>query len=330
MFYSESRMLTISFGLVLLITQSLSTAAAQAGENSLAITMICRNEEVNFRSNLALWLRVAKYFVFMLDNRTTDNSESAIAEILSGKAKYQVISYEFTGFGPARTASLQAVWKHFPEASHVLIADPDWRPEVSTLDLSQLDPVHDVFRFLVYDRNGRTTRRMDWLLRNREGLRMRYHLHEVLDIGDYSVKPISWVAREIERPGTWHAEVGHGNSMSAKRYLFDLEMLYKDYEMYGHDPHVHYYLGLTHQAFVEAAVTARVELKENVTQEHLDRSVHFLKLRVFSEYEDDFVEQRWSSMMLLGHIYSNYKVMIMWSSSPLDSCTDRLVLIILT
>jgi hypothetical protein len=78
--------------------------------------------------------------------------------------------------------------------------------------------------------------------------------------------------------------------------------------MYGHDPHVHYYLGLTHQAFVEAAASARIEMKENVTQDHLDRSVRFLKLRVFSEYEDDFVEQRWSAMMLLGQIYTNYKV----------------------
>ena len=92
--------------------------------NSLAITMICRNEEVNFRSNLALWLPMVDYFVFMVDTRTTDNSYAAIGEILEGKADYQIIPYLFDGFGQARTASLAAVWQHFPEASHVLIADP--------------------------------------------------------------------------------------------------------------------------------------------------------------------------------------------------------------
>ena len=38
---------------------------------------------------------------------------------------------------------------------------------------------------------------------------MRYHLHEVLDIGDrYDWKVLSWEVREIEKPGSWHTTVG--------------------------------------------------------------------------------------------------------------------------
>jgi hypothetical protein len=100
-------------------------AAAGATEDiRVAITMICRNEEVNFRSNLALWLPIVDYFVFMMDSRTNDKSEAAIKDILLGKAEYKVISYQFNGFGPARTASLEAVWEYFPQATHVIIADP--------------------------------------------------------------------------------------------------------------------------------------------------------------------------------------------------------------
>ena len=276
--------------------------------NSLVITMICRDEEVNFKSNLALWLPVADYFVFMMDMRTKDRSRETIAEILSGNAPYEVVSYEFDGFGTARTASLDAAWKHFPQATHVLIADPDWRPDTSTMNKVELDLQHDVFRFMVYDRNGETTRRMDWLLRHREGLRMRYSLHEVLDIGLYSLKYISWVAHEIEKPGTWHTSVGHGNSMSAMRYQFDLTMLEKDLIKYPHDPHVHYYLGLTHQAYAEGLVQSQnSSVAVDYVDGHLDKSIYYLKLRVFSEYEDDFIEQRWSSMMLLGSVYTNYK-----------------------
>ena len=91
---------------------------------SLAISMICRDEEVNFRSNLHLWLGVIDYFVFMVDSRTTDQSVSAINEILHGKSRYEVLPYEFTGFGSARTDSLVAVWQYYPGATHVLIADP--------------------------------------------------------------------------------------------------------------------------------------------------------------------------------------------------------------
>lgn len=99
---------------------------------SLAISMICRNEEVNFRSNLHLWLNIIDYFVFMVDTRTTDQSVSAINEILLGKTKYEVISYEFTGFGLARTDSLTAVWRLYPTATHVLIADPGLIAEISS------------------------------------------------------------------------------------------------------------------------------------------------------------------------------------------------------
>ena len=94
---------------------------------SLAISMICRDEEVNFRSNLHLWLGIVDYFVFMVDSRTTDQSVSAINEILRGKTRYEVIPYEFTGFGSARTDSLTAVWHQYPSATHVLIADPGLR-----------------------------------------------------------------------------------------------------------------------------------------------------------------------------------------------------------
>ena len=41
------------------------------------------------------------------------------------------------------------------------------------------------------------------------GLAMRYHLHEVLDIGDrYDWKVLNWEVREIEKPGSWHTTVG--------------------------------------------------------------------------------------------------------------------------
>jgi hypothetical protein len=98
--------------------------AAALSDVHVAITMICRNEEVNFRSNLALWLPVVEFYVFMLDDRTTDSSRSVIQEILDGKARYKIFDYEFEGFGPARTASLAAVWDTFPGATHVIIADP--------------------------------------------------------------------------------------------------------------------------------------------------------------------------------------------------------------
>lgn len=254
-------------------------------EISVVMAMICRNEEVNFRSNLALWLPLVKYFVFVMDERTNDKSEEAIRSILNRKAEFVIVPNKFDGFGPARTLSLTEAWKNFPQASHVLIGDPDWRPDVSTMSLTHLDMTADVFRFTAYDRNGKTKRQMDWFLRHRKGLQMRYNLHEVLDIGYYNWKPIPWVVHEIEQPGTWHSAVGHGNSFGLKRYYFDLEMLEKDLVQYGHDPHTHYYLGVTHLAVVEkGSAVAPAKL-----QHHIDEAFKYLEMRTIAMYKEEFV-----------------------------------------
>ena len=277
-------------------------------ESSLALTMICRDEEVNFKANLAAWIPVVDYFVFLIDNRTTDNSISTISSILgAAKKDYQIVQYTFTGFGPARTLSLEAAWKHFPQATHVLIADPDWAPDISTMNISDLDETADVFRFTAYDRNGYTRRKMDWLLKHREGLAMKYHLHEVLAIGLYSAKNINWEVHEVEKPGSWHTTVGHSDSFSAKRYEFDLDLLYKDLAIYGHDPHAHYYLGVTHDAYASKA-RQQLGLHHPEVQRHVDKAAEYLELRATAQYDDEFVEQRWAVMMQLGNVYTYMKV----------------------
>lgn len=274
----------------------------------LAITMICRDEAVNFKANLAAWLPIVDYYVFMIDSRTKDDSVEVINNILKPAGKdFKIVHYNFSGFGQGRTQSLKETWDTFPQASHVLIADPDWSPNVSTMDIYDLDDTVDVFRFTAFDRNGVTRRRMDWLLKHRAGLAMRYHLHEVLDIGMYDVKNIFWEVREIEKPGSWHTTVGHTDSFAADRYKFDLDLLYKDLAAFGHDPHTHYYLGVTHDAF---ASKASKQLGENhpEVQQHAELARVNLELRATAQYEDEFPDQRWAVMMQLGTLHSSLKV----------------------
>jgi hypothetical protein len=276
-------------------------SSSRPSKNSIVMTMILRDEAVNIKSNLPLWLSVVDYFVFMVDTRTQDDTSEAIANILQNK-KYKIVPYLFEGFGPARTASLEKAWEYFSQATHVWIADPDWRPELSTININDLDS-SDVYRFIIYDRNGETTRRCDWLLRHRPGLAMRYHLHEVLNIGYYNWKVVDWVLREIEQPGSWHTTVGHGNSMSAKRFLFDLALLEKDLAEFGHDPHTHRYLGVTHDAYAEKMLLANGGVITEEIQHHLDMAVKYLTLRVTSVYDDEFMEERWGCMYSLGVMY---------------------------
>ncbi len=277
-------------------------------EPSIVLTMISRDEGVNFKSNLALWLPIVDYFTILVDNRTIDDSHAIINQILEGRAKgYKIIDYVFDGFGSSRTLSLREAWKHFPQATHVIIGDPDWKPNTGTMAKSDLDFLHTVFRFTVYDRSGVTYRQMDWMLLHREGLKMRYNLHEVLDISldSYFVKSIPWVSHEIEQKGSWHTTVGHNNSFSLKRLMFDVSLLEKDLVEYGHDPHTHNYLGITYHGIVEELYKLSNNVMTTEVEKFIALATKYLVLRATSSYESEFAEERLYSAMLLGSIYIN-------------------------
>jgi hypothetical protein len=250
----------------------------------------------------------------MVDHRTTDGTIKAIEEILRGKKQFHIEPYEFDGFGPARTASLKKAWEKYSNATHVWIADPDWKPDMSTINKSDLTLDADAFRFLVYDRNGNTARRGIWLLLHRQGITMQYNLHEIVNANIASIKNTEWVVYEIEQKGSWHTRVGHSFSGASKRFLFDLKYLEKDLIEYGWDAHTHYHLGVTHLAYVEAVLHEKkmMEAEDSDSYDSLDAGLlhHFhearkyLKLRATARYNIESIEDRWKAMYWLGMLHS--------------------------
>lgn len=300
---------SVGYGLDLINVKH-TKSGIKSKKYSIVMTMIIRDEEINLKSNLALWLSIVDYFVFLVDTRTIDNSINAIETILNNStSQYKILPNEFDGFGSSRTRSLKAAWENFPQATHVWISDPDWRPDISTININDLDLEYDVFAFKSFDRTGITTRIMHWLLKHREGLKMRYNIHEVLDIGDYNWKTTNWVIHEVEQVGTWHSTVGHGNSMSKNRYLFDIKLLEKDLIEYGHDFHTHNYLGVTHEAIAGILFRENKHINDEVSY-HLNLAIKYLELRSLSIYSREYLEDRVNCMMMLGNIYAYYLVRV--------------------
>ena len=116
-----------------------------------------------------------------------------------------------------------------------------------------------------------------------------------------------WIAHEIEQPGSWHTAVGHENSFAADRYKFDLNLLEKDLLVYPHDPHTHYYLGITNEALASKMYQNTGSFDE-ISRVHIDNAVKYLSIRATATYADEFIEERWATMMLLGSIYMNMLV----------------------
>lgn len=82
--------------------------------------------------------------------------------------------FTFEDFSQARNAVLDSSSEQFPDASHVLFIDADWRPDLETIDMGEIDLHHASFRFVLFDDNGQTTRLAGWLLRRNKNLRFKY------------------------------------------------------------------------------------------------------------------------------------------------------------
>jgi hypothetical protein len=147
------------FYIILVLMSFMHVFGSAEPDYKIVMTMIVRDEEVNLKSNLKLWTNIIKYFIFLVDTRTIDNSIDTIHSVLNAsQSEYKIFANEFDGFGSSRTRSLEAAWKYFPDATHVWISDPDWVVDLLTINMNDLDHSTDVFGFVSYDRTGITTR----------------------------------------------------------------------------------------------------------------------------------------------------------------------------
>jgi hypothetical protein len=103
-----------------------------------------RDESFNIRANLPLWgSSFFDAYVFAVDERTVDDTWKALDESIPAGAPRFIFNYTFDGFGPARTLVFEKAWEHFPNITHVLVADPDWRPDMKTINKSDLNNAED-------------------------------------------------------------------------------------------------------------------------------------------------------------------------------------------
>lgn len=203
---------------------------------TLACLLMVRDEAFNIEANIPLWgSDFFDAFIVAVDRRTQDDTLGALNRVIPSHVPHYIFEYEFEGFGPGRTLVFEKAWEHFSNISHVLVADPDWKPNMDLIDKSDLDE-HDSYQFKIWDRSGLTTRNSNWLMRHHEGLYFEFYVHEFLKFshgGPYQdlQKELTWEVSEVESGNSWHQTVGHGSggnrraSQTYKRFLFDLSLL---------------------------------------------------------------------------------------------------------
>ena len=217
-------------------------AASAAGSGvRLALLMMLRNEAERLRANLPLWGPHVSAYVAGVDERTTDDTAAVLLaharatpppagsglaplDAASGLGVASFVFYfAFDGFGRARTATLRHAWARLGEAgaTHVLVGDPDWAPRGATVDIGEIARAHhgaggppDSFQFVIWDRNGATTRHSDWLLAHRSGIWFARRIHETVMLPDEYDEPGSVWRRQVL---AWEVRSRVGAPANARR-----------------------------------------------------------------------------------------------------------------
>ncbi|GMH82552.1 hypothetical protein TL16_g09297 [Triparma laevis f. inornata] len=265
-------MLTSLLLLLLTLYLSLFTPTTSTSDKpiSLACLLMVRDEAFNIRNNIPLWYShdptFFDAFVVAVDERTTDDTILALEQTIPSHVSRFIYMYKFDGFGNSRTEVFKNTWSQFPNITHVMVADPDWQPNLDLINKNDLSHDIDSYQFKIWDRSGLTTRNTNWLMRHTPGLYFNYYVHELLRFehgGPYldKQKNLTWEVSEVEQGHSWHQTVGHGEagnrgaSRTYKRFEFDLSLLEREQNdpRYTDSDHTLYYLGAVYCAMVEGS-----------------------------------------------------------------------------
>ncbi len=103
-----------------------------------------RDESFNIRANLPLWgSSFFDAYVIAVDERTVDDTWKALDDAIPAGVPRLIFNYTFDGFGPARTLVFEKAWERFPNITHVLVGDPDWKPNMKTINKADLANAND-------------------------------------------------------------------------------------------------------------------------------------------------------------------------------------------
>ena len=348
--------LPIIFSNIITIISSYTTIKLKINKEveskpTLACLMIVRDEAENLQTNLPKWNNNENNgnffdaYVIGIDDRTKDNSTDIITNYLDSKSiPYHIFYQTFIDFGTSRTKVLEETYKYFSNnITHVFFIDPDWSPNMKTMNKDDLDLHTESYQFKIIDRSGISVRYSNWLALHQKSLSFAYYIHEDLRLPNsyppIYAKHLDWVVDEVEPTVSWHNIVGHGAEKNAsrtyKRFLFDLDLLQKEQNdpKYKDSAHTLFYLGFLHSALLEGTdgykppfLHPNFQLS-NAMQIHLDLTLLYLKRFVSLHMDSMLTEYVYFSIRWLAYTYffimNKPNEAIIWYKQCIDFDNER-------
>jgi hypothetical protein len=263
---------------------------------SLLLNMLIKNEAEHLNRTLPAWARIVDYWVVGVDDGNTDDSEAVILRHLS-HLPGRIERVHFTGMGPTWTLLVEAGLRHFPQATHGIIADADFRPLSTQLDRMELDVRCSKHMYTILTADHATSRRMDWVYRNIRGVKVERRTHQILTapaLPEQEVFQTLLTLQVDEREGGYQDRSGEKDA----RYIGWLQ---QDLEEHPDDPRTLYYLAYAHLNLFLKNTAAPPDAQEWV---ELQRAVVYFKRR--AEAAGGNKEERWFAMLKLAEVYERF------------------------
>jgi tetratricopeptide (TPR) repeat protein len=264
---------------------------------TLLLNMLIKNEAEHLERTLPRWAKIIDYWIIGVDDANTDESPEIIKKYL-GHIPGEIVIVNFDGMGPTWTQLVKHGLKHYPNATHGIIADADFMPMQDTLDKYQLDIRCSKHMYTIYTEDHQHNRKMDWIYRNIEGAEVKRRVHQTLEVPALPNQEVFQTLIDLnieEREGGYQDR--SGNKM--RRYI---DWLKKDLLEYPDDPRTLYYLGYSHFDIF-------LNNKDDPKQEHWDalaKSVEYYSYRANLPKDAGNQEERWFTLLKLGEIYERF------------------------
>lgn len=300
---SSSFVVAVVAALLLLLTTGGTSNVAEAQympdrqPGTLLLNMLIKNERDHLDRTLPAWAKIIDYWIIGVDDANTDDSAEVIQKHL-GHIPGRIVIVHFDGMGPTWSVLVQAGIDHYPEATHGIISDADFKPMKNSIDKMELDVRCSKHMYTIWTSDHRNERKMDWIYRNIQGARVKRRTHQILEVPRLPNQEVFQTLIDLpleEREGGYQDRTGNKN----ERYIGFLEA---DLREYPNDTRTLYYLGYAHfDIYAQNAGNPQPEHYED-----LETAISYFKHRLDISTHGN-PEEKWFAVLKLGEIYERFK-----------------------
>lgn len=269
---------------------------APRAPGSLLLNMLTKNERDNLDRTLPHWAKVIDAWVIGVDEANTDDSVEVIRRHL-GHIPGQIVTVHFTGIGPTWTELVDVGVREYPNVTHGIIADADFKPMVDRLDRMELDTRCAKHMYTIWTEDHRNERKMDWIYRNIPGAKVKRRTHQVVEVPAF---PHAEVLQTMVNLPLEERTGGYQDRTPGKQKRYR-DFLLADLEDFPGDPRTLYYLGYAYyESFQELHARDR---ESTEAWDNLAEAVRYMKWRTEVEGNE---EELWFTILKLGEVHERF------------------------